>query len=106
MAHSLNKFQDQDIKTEDDVIGKTDHDFYAASRADTYRADDEAVMASGIPMVNRLEPAPEPLGSPRLVTTSKIPLRDKEGRLSEWRASREQSKLWIQGKMPLGAWQR
>ena len=77
MAHSLNKFQDQDIKTEDDVIGKTDHDFYAASRADTYRADDEAVMASGIPMVNRLEPAPEPLGSPggngsylhRLVTT-------------------------------------
>ena len=78
MAHSLNKFQDQDIKTEDDVIGKTDHDFYAASRADTYRADDEAVMASGIPMVNRLEPAPEPLGSPRLVTTSKIPLRDKE----------------------------
>jgi len=81
MAHSLNKFQDQDIKTEDDVIGKTDHDFYAASRADTYRADDEAVMASGIPMVNRLEPAPEPLGSPRLVTTSKIPLRDKEGKI-------------------------
>lgn len=81
MAHSLNKFQDQNIEKEEDLIGKTDHDFYETSRADAYRADDEAVMASGIPMVNRLEPAPEPFGSPRLVTTSKIPLRDKDGKI-------------------------
>lgn len=81
MAHSLNKFDGCDLGREEDVIGKTDHDFYVASRADAYRADDLVVMKSGQPIVNRLEPAPEPLGSPRLVTTSKIPLMDKEGKV-------------------------
>ena len=81
MAHSLNKFQGRDLEKEEDIIGKTDHDFYAASRADAYRADDQAVMATGKPIINRLEPAPEPFGSPRLVTTTKIPLRDGEGKI-------------------------
>lgn len=81
MAHSLNKFEGQDVKSEEDIIGKTDHDFYSASRADAYRADDLVVMQSGEPMINRLEPAPEPLGSPHLVRTSKIPLRDSKGKV-------------------------
>lgn len=81
MAHSLNKFEDQEISHEADVIGKTDKDFYVASRADAYRSDDLVVMKTGNPMVNRLEPAPDPLGSPRLVATTKIPLRDQDGKV-------------------------
>ncbi|MDB4512239.1 helix-turn-helix domain-containing protein [Arenicella sp.] len=81
MAHSLNKFERYDVQREEDVIGKTDHDFYSPSRADAYRADDLMVMKSGEPIVNRLEAAPEAIGSPRLVATSKIPLRDPKGKI-------------------------
>lgn len=64
------------VATEGDAIGKTDYDFFPKSRADEYRADDLAVMESGDPIVDRVESAPEDAGSPRLVMTSKIPLRD------------------------------
>ena len=69
------------VVTESDAIGKTDHDFFPKPRADEYRDDDEKVMRTGKPILNRIESAPEDAGSPRLVTTSKIPLRDRRGRV-------------------------
>ena len=69
------------VKNEKDAIGKTDADFFPHSRAAEYQADDEIVMSTGTPIVNRLESAPEAEGSPRLVMSSKIPLRDAEGRV-------------------------
>ncbi|MEM6980710.1 MAG: AraC family transcriptional regulator [Planctomycetota bacterium] len=69
------------VANEVDAIGKTDHDFFPKARADEYRADDEAVMSSGQPIVDRIESAPEDEGSPRLVVTSKIPLRDAKGQV-------------------------
>lgn len=69
------------VTSEDEAIGKTDYDFFPRSRADEYRADDAAVMESGEPIVDRVESAPEDAGSPRLVMTSKIPLRDKSKRV-------------------------
>jgi len=69
------------VAVELDAIGRTDHDFFPKSRADEYRADDVGVMKSGKAIVNRVESAPEGTGSPRLVMTSKIPLRDARGRI-------------------------
>ena len=69
------------VASEQDAIGKTDHDFFPSQRADEYRADDLAVQESGVPIINRIESAPEAAGSPRLVMTSKIPLRDNRGRV-------------------------
>ena len=69
------------VATANEAFGRTDHDFFPPSRADEYWADDQAVMESGIEIVNRIESAPEPAGSPRLVVTSKIPLRDKRGKV-------------------------
>ena len=69
------------VASESDAIGKTDHDFFPKSRADEYRADDKAVIDSGKPIVNRIESAPEPEGSPRLVMTSKIPIRNRNGNI-------------------------
>ncbi|MEM7143630.1 MAG: AraC family transcriptional regulator [Verrucomicrobiota bacterium] len=79
MALSLNKFEHCGVVQEQDAVGKTDHDFFSAQRADAYRADDLEVMETGKPIVNRMEAAPETLGSPRLVVTSKVPLRDAKG---------------------------
>lgn len=69
------------VACEADAIGKTDQDFFPKPRADEYRADDLAVMESGEAIVNRVESAPEDAGSPRLVMTSKVPLRDRRGRV-------------------------
>ncbi|QEF99385.1 HTH-type transcriptional regulator CdhR [Stieleria maiorica] len=67
------------VANENDAIGRTDHDFFPKQRADEYRADDLKVMESGREIRNRIESAPEAEGSPRLVMTSKIPLRDRRG---------------------------
>ena len=67
------------VNSERDAWGKTDHDFFPRRRADEYRRDDQAVMDSGESIVNRIESAPEAEGSPRLVITSKIPLKDSDG---------------------------
>jgi AraC-like DNA-binding protein len=79
IALSMNKFEHCGVAQEHEAIGKTDHDFFSAQRADAYRADDLAVMESGEAIVNRVESAPESLGSPRLVVTNKIPLYDAAG---------------------------
>ena len=69
------------VTSEPEAIGKTDHDFFPATRANEYHADDQRVMRTGKPIVNRIESAPEEAGSPKLVTTTKIPLRDRRGRV-------------------------
>jgi len=79
MTLSLHKHEHCGVKTEADAIGKTDYDFFSKLRADAYRADDLAVMKSGAPLINRVEASPEVFDSPRLVATSKIPLRNRQG---------------------------
>lgn len=64
-----------------EALGKTDRDFFPKVRADRYMADDSRVMADGLPVLNRVEPEPGGRGSPRLVVTSKMPLRDKGGQV-------------------------
>jgi PAS domain S-box-containing protein len=69
------------VASADEALGKADHDFFPKQRADEYQADDIAVMKSGEPILNRIESAPEGEGSPRLVITSKMPLRDRKGKV-------------------------
>lgn len=69
------------VTSEREALGKTDRDFFPAARAKEYLADDHEVMKSGLPKLNRIEPAPEREGSPHLVITHKIPLRDANGRV-------------------------
>ena len=69
------------VKKEEDAFGCTDRDFFPEGRAAEYMADDQLVITSGQPIVNRIEPAPEMEGSPRLVVTNKVPVRDRNGRI-------------------------
>jgi PAS domain S-box-containing protein len=64
-----------------EIIGKTDYDTAWAAIADLYRADDREVMETGQPKVNYEEPLAKPDGSQAWVRTSKVPLRDKGGRV-------------------------
>lgn len=63
----------------DVAIGKSDADFYPAPLARRFVADDGRVLASGEPLLNRLEPQTEDEAAGAVVLTSRVPLRDAAG---------------------------
>ncbi len=65
-----------------EVIGKTDFDMYPAELAEAYRRDDQQVIEKGIAIINREEVTNDVHGNPIWVTTTKIPLRDENGRIT------------------------
>jgi len=67
------------VKTVEDVIGKTDFDFYPKELAEKYRADDVRVMASG-ERFETIEQYSEG-GVLGYVYTEKTPLKDGTGRV-------------------------
>ncbi|MCG2786232.1 MAG: PAS domain S-box protein [Anaerolineae bacterium] len=68
-------------KTADDVIGKSDFDLYPPELASQYWADDENVIETGIPILNREELGRDSKGNQVWVMTTKVPLRDKKGQI-------------------------
>ncbi len=82
------------------LIGKTDFDFYPEALAARYFADEQAIIASGEPLVNREEPAiHQQTHEPRWISSNKIPLRDSQGQIvglvglghdiTEWKRAEE-----------------
>ncbi|HEY3378146.1 MAG TPA: PAS domain S-box protein [Armatimonadota bacterium] len=65
-----------------EVIGKTDFDFFATEHAQQAYQDEQQVMATGQPIVGQVEMETWRDGSRTWVSTSKMPLYDKDGRLS------------------------
>ena len=65
--------------TPEATIGKSDFDFYPAELAAQYYADDQAVIQSGRAIINREEPITEASGRTGWISTTKVPLRDREG---------------------------
>ncbi len=70
------------VANESCLLGKTDRDFFPASRSSRYTRDDRQVMQTGQPLVNRVEPSPAPQGGTSLVLTTKVPLRDENGQIA------------------------
>jgi AraC-like DNA-binding protein len=69
------------VELESETIGKTDYDFWPQDRAELYVAGDRQVMETGEPIINAIAPAPEDVGSDRLIIYSKVPVRDREGKI-------------------------
>ncbi|HEV7606221.1 MAG TPA: ATP-binding protein [Steroidobacteraceae bacterium] len=67
----------------EDLIGKTDFDFFPRHMAEKFFADEQALIKSGIPLVDREEIAYDKTrGMDRVILTSKMPLRDAAGNLT------------------------
>lgn len=64
-----------------DLIGRTDAEFYPPEQAAEFRKDDLRVVIEGISIVNKDEPRRGPAGTTRWIMTTKVPLRDSEGRI-------------------------
>jgi PAS domain S-box-containing protein len=66
----------------EDVVGKSDFDLYTPELANKYWADDETVLSSGAQILNREEPGRDYQGNPAWIMTTKVPLRDEEGKIT------------------------
>ena len=68
-------------KSEGDVIGKNDFDFYPKELAEKFFKDDQLVMQTGKPVINREEYILDEMGQKRWLLSSKLPLRDKDDQI-------------------------
>jgi two-component system, cell cycle sensor histidine kinase and response regulator CckA len=66
-------------KTLEETIGKTDYDFYPKKLARQFSEDNERVMALGQTLANIEEMIPGPTGEEAWWSTTKVPLRDRDG---------------------------
>lgn len=67
--------------SEEEVRGKTVHDFFPAEIANQYHADDQTVFLSGRPILDKKELMQDRYGQTRWISTSKIPIWDAFGKV-------------------------
>ncbi|MEO8495306.1 MAG: PAS domain S-box protein, partial [Planctomycetota bacterium] len=65
----------------EEVIGKSDYDYWPQELADEYYAGDQTVIASGELLPNREEESIDHTGNKRWLLTTKAPLRDRNGKV-------------------------
>ena len=63
------------------LIGKTDFDTFAEERARDARNDEEKIIATGEPILAKVESTPQADGKVTWCISTKIPWRDKDGRI-------------------------
>lgn len=62
-----------------EIVGKSDRDFFPSDLVDQFEADEAAVMVSGEPILNRLEP--HNATASVWVLTSTVPVKDTDGQV-------------------------
>ncbi|EKD26135.1 MAG: pas/pac sensor signal transduction histidine kinase, partial [uncultured bacterium] len=69
------------VKSEAEILGKDDFDFYPKELAEKFFADDQSVINTGNPVINREEYILDEKEQKRWLLSSKLPLRDKDGQI-------------------------
>jgi PAS domain S-box-containing protein len=68
--------------SEEEIVGQTDFDRFPQELAAGFYADEQEVMRSGQPLINREEYVVDEAGGRRWLWTTKVPLRDDQGRIT------------------------
>ncbi|MEP7188029.1 MAG: ATP-binding protein [Roseiflexaceae bacterium] len=69
------------IDTTDAAVGKTDHDFQPIELAQGALAEEQHIVATGQPLIDRLEFNPTADGKPRWLSTTKMPIKNDIGQV-------------------------
>lgn len=69
------------LPSADALCGKSDFDFFPEGLAIQFREEEQAIIRSGEPMINREACIVQPSGEKRWVLTTKAPFRDHSGRI-------------------------
>jgi PAS domain S-box-containing protein len=70
-----------DAASPQELIGKTDFDFYPEEQASQYYADEQKIISTGQQLVNKDEPRINKNGNEQWILTSKLPLRNSQGQV-------------------------
>ncbi|HET9912800.1 MAG TPA: EAL domain-containing protein [Anaerolineales bacterium] len=68
--------------TMEQTVGKTDFDFFPRELATLYYADEQQIIQSGESLINREEPCIDKDRNQTWLLTTKVPLRDRQGRIT------------------------
>jgi PAS domain S-box-containing protein len=68
--------------TPEDLLGKSDFDFFPRELAQKYYADEQAILQSGQPQISLEEPTVDTAGNKKWLATTKVPLRDSNGQVT------------------------
>lgn len=82
LVANLSVARQMGAKTPEELLGKNDFDFYPREIATTFYKDEQRVIRSGQPEVNREETGVDSHGNVSQVMTTQVPLRDKNGRVT------------------------
>ena len=63
------------------LIGKTDFDFYAEGFARKTYEDEQKIVRTGEPLINKVEQIGEAHGQTRWVSATKVPIKNKDGQV-------------------------
>ncbi len=70
------------VSGQDEVVGKTDFDFYPWDQAAQYYADEQEVIRSGRPLVEQEKLIVDRSGEKTWLSTTKVPMRDADGKVT------------------------
>ncbi|MDD3126460.1 MAG: diguanylate cyclase [Candidatus Izemoplasmatales bacterium] len=82
------------VKDPNELIGKSDADFYPEIFARQSRHDELLIMKTGVPIINKMEQGMNAAGEILIFSTSKYPLYNINGKIiGTWGVSRDMTKL-------------
>lgn len=67
--------------TSENLIGKTDLDFYEPDLAQSFYDAEQNVISTGIPLINHEETAFDEFGNRIIIATTKVPMKNSEGEI-------------------------
>jgi PAS domain S-box-containing protein len=68
-------------KTPEEVLGKTDFDYFPVELATSFFSDEQAIVRSGQALLDQEERTVDAEGNAKWMSTSKVPWRDKHGKV-------------------------
>ena len=69
------------VTTPEEMVGKSDFDYFSPELATGFYEDEQKVIRSGLPLYNREEKGIDSEGNEVDILTTKVPIRDSEGRM-------------------------
>lgn len=69
------------VNTPEELLGKTDFDFYPPELANAFYQDEQDLMRSGQPLYNHEEKGLDEAGNETRILTTKVPIRDNNGQI-------------------------
>jgi PAS domain S-box-containing protein len=79
ILNNLGHQKELKVSSQEETLHKTDHDFYDKETAGEFYRDEQKIIDSGVPMINKEEYLSYSDGSNSWKLTTKVPIRDDKG---------------------------